>query len=323
MSELLIGLLSALVATNQPAALSNLVAQTTGVSIQVTDPNDPVEKEYRKLLEADDSAHEEVDQWIKDSASSNEKGAGLAETTLRARALQRLEPIRKSYEDFLARHPDHVRARLAFGSYLNDRGEEVEAVAQWEKARELDPKNPATWNNLANYYGHRSPVRKAFEYYAKAIELSPAEPVYYHNLATTVFLFRVDAMEFYQIDEQQVFDRALELYRSAMKLDPDNFVLASDYAQTYYGIRPPRTDDAIKAWEETLKIAANEEQREGVWLHLARIKLNAGRFDEARKHLEGVTNSVYAEMKRRLARNVVDKEAKAKDTIGTPPPVPK
>ena len=54
--------------------------------------------------------------------------------------------------------------------------------------------------------------------YAKAIELNPAEPVYYQNFATTVYLFRKDARAFYGINEQQVFDKALALYRKAMQI---------------------------------------------------------------------------------------------------------
>src|SRR6266566_1181525 len=208
--------------------------RTTGVSVTLPDPND---KEYHKLLELDDAAQEEVDKWIRDDTAFREQGAGLGTATLRVRVEQRLKPVRDAYDEFLRRHPDHARAHLAFGSFLNDTQDEEGALQHWEKARELDPKNPAAWNNLANYYGHRSPVKKAFEYYAKAIELNQNERIYYQNLATTVFLFRKDAMEFYKIDEQQVFDKALELYRQAMKLDPGNFVLASDYAQSYYGIR--------------------------------------------------------------------------------------
>jgi tetratricopeptide (TPR) repeat protein len=310
-SNLLIGLLSALVATNQPIALSNFVAQTTGVSLEVTDPNDPVEKAYRKLLDEDDAAQEEVDKWIRDNEAFKEKGAGIPEPAMRAQVLQRLEPVRKAYEEFLQRHPSHARAHLAYGSFLMDLREEEEAVKQMERARELDPKNPAPWNNLANHYGHRGPVKKAFEYYAKAIELNSNESVYYQNLATTVFLFRKDAMEFYGFDEPQVFNRSLELYRSALKLDPGNFVLASDYAQSYYGIRPMRHAEAIQAWEEALKAASNDEEREGVYIHLARIKLDAGRFDEVRNHLNSVTNAVYNVLKNRLVRNLNERENKS------------
>jgi tetratricopeptide (TPR) repeat protein len=313
-NNLLVGLLSALVSTNPPVAVSNFVAQTSGISVRIPDANDPMEREYRKLLEADDEAQEEVDKWIRDNEASREQAARLPDATLRSRVRQRLEVARKAYDDFLQRHPDHARARLAYGSFLMDIGEDADAARQMERSRELDPKNPAAWNNLANYYGHRSPVEKSFEYYAKAIELSPDEPVYYQNLATTVFLFRPAAMEFYQINEQQVFDRALELYRKAMKLDSDNFVLASDYAVSYYGIRPWRHDDAIAAWEGALKIAPGDEEREGVYVHLARVKLDAGRFDEARNHLNNVTNAMYEALKKRLTRNLEERENKSKET---------
>ena len=112
---------------------------------------------------------------------------------------------------------------MAYGSFLDDIGDEEAGKAQFENASQIDPKNPAAWNNLANYYGENGPLTNAFADYARAIELDPTEPVYYQNLATTVYLFRKDAREFYGINEQQVFDKALELYRKAIQLDPENF----------------------------------------------------------------------------------------------------
>ncbi|MHB8520116.1 MAG: tetratricopeptide repeat protein [Limisphaerales bacterium] len=313
----MIALVGALLATNQPLAVSNLVAQQTGVRLDVTDPNDPVEQEYQKLLADDDNAQTEVAHWVRDNAALGEKGVGAPRATLALRIEQRLAPVRKEYEYFFQRHPNHVRARLAFGSFLDDIQDEEGAVVQWEKARELDPKNPAAWNNLANYYGHRGPVTNAFAYYQKAIAINSNEPLYYQNFATTVFLFRRDAEEFYHINEQQVFDRALELYRQALKLNPTSFVLASDLAETYYGIKPARLKEAMDAWNYALKVAGNPEEREGVYLHLARYEMNSGRFGEARQHLNSVTNAMYAELRKRLVRNL---EAKEKKEHGTNAP---
>jgi tetratricopeptide (TPR) repeat protein len=174
------------------------------------------------------------------------------------------------------------------------------------------------YNNLANLYGHIGPVKKAFEYYAKAIELNPREPVYYHNFGTTVFLFRKDAMELYGITEQQVYDKALELYSKALKLDPDNFPLASDVAQTYYGIKPLRLEDALKAWTNTLALAHDEVEREGVYLHFARLKLQADRFPEVHVHLAAVTNQMYAALKNRISHNLDEQERKSKETNAPP-----
>ena len=144
MNNLLVGLLSALVSTNPPVAVSNFVAQATGVSVRIADPNDPLESEYQKLLEADDEAQEEVDKWIRDNEAIREPGAGPPDATLRARVLQRLAVARKAYDEFLQLHPDHARARLAYGSFLMDIGEESDAAKQMERSRELDPKNPGT-----------------------------------------------------------------------------------------------------------------------------------------------------------------------------------
>jgi tetratricopeptide (TPR) repeat protein len=309
--SLIIGLLCALVATHSFGETNQIVVKTTKAPDNVADSKDAAEKEYQELLEKDDAAQEEADRWIKDNQAFQAKGAGIENALLTLKIEQRFEPIRTAYENFLQRYPNHVRGRLAYGSFLNDTGKETEAAAQWDKARELDPKNPAAWNNLANYYGHHGPVTNAFSYYEKAIELNAKESVYYQNFATTVFLFRKDAMEFYKVDEQKVFDKALELYRKALQLDPQNFVLANDLAQSYYGIRPARPKEAVEAWRQALSLAKDDLQREGVYIHLARHELTMNQFAEARKHIDAVTNQNYTEIKQRLLKNLETRMARA------------
>jgi tetratricopeptide (TPR) repeat protein len=279
---------------------------------------DAVEKEYQKLMEDDDAAQAEVDQWIQDNDKFATQGAGLSQQEMKRKIRTRFEPIKQAYEDFLKRHPNHAKARIAYGSFLGDINDEDASQEQLEKALELETNNPAVYNNLANIYGHHGPVKKAFEFYTRAIELNPNESVYYHNFGTTVFLFRRDVEEYYGITEQQVFDKALVLYSNAMRLDPTNFPLASDIAQTYYGIKPTRVEDALNAWTNALRLASDELEREGVYVHFARIKLHAGRFDEARAHLSVITNEHYTALKQRLTKNIVELEAAAKATNSSP-----
>ena len=319
MRQLLLALLGAFLATSPLTAATNLVAGTTNPPpASAPDANDPVEKEYKKLMDDDDAAQAEVDQWIRDNQEAATRGAAVPNADLKRRIRERFEPIRKAYEDFIQRHPNHARARVAYGSFLGDLQEEEAAQEQWEKGLALNPKDPAVYNNLANLYGHVGQVKKAFEYYAKAIELNPREAIYYHNFGTSVYLFRKDAMEFYHITEQQVFDKALSLYSNALKLDPDNFPLASDVAQTYYGIKPLRLQDALTAWTNTLALAHDEIEREGVYLHFARLKLQADRFAEVRAHLNAITNEMYDVLKKRLVRNLDEQERKAKETNAPP-----
>jgi len=320
MSDLLLGLLVLLAATNNDVKTPAPPApMKTVLSARTADANDPAEQEYRKLLAEDDAASADVEKLIRENESFREKGAALSEALMEAKIQQRFEKVRAAWQDFLQRHPRHVAGWIAYGSFLNDLGEEFAAREQWEKALALDPKNPAIYNNLANSYGHRGPVQKAFEFYTRAIELEPAEPVYYHNFGTTVFLFRKDAQAFWKIDEPAVFDKALELYDRALRLDPENFLLAHDIAQTYYGIKPRRAAAELAAWERALKLAGDDFQREGVRLHLARSHLNSGRFSAARQQLGLVKDPRYNELRERVTRTLEKKEREAAGAEKTGP----
>jgi tetratricopeptide (TPR) repeat protein len=307
-SIFVIAALGALLATNPPVA-SNLVHSETGIVAKVASTNDPVEIEFKKLMAEDDAAQEEADQWIRDNAEFAARGGGIPNPELNQKIRERFAPVRKAYEKFIEQHTNHIGAMVAYASFLHDLGDEEGERKYLERALEIDKTDPAIWNNLANYHGHRGPVKKAFSYYEKAIELDPNEPVYYHNFGTTVFLFRKDVKEYYDLNEQQVFDKALGLYSNAMRLSPKDFPLASDVAQTYYGIKPSRTEDALRAWTNAFNLANDEVEREGVHTHLARIKLNAGRFAEAQRHLDVVTNSMYTDLKKRLERNLKEKSS--------------
>ncbi len=318
MNELLLSLLSALLSTNQVLAASNAVARATGIAIPVVNPADPVEREYQRLLEMDDEAQTEVDEWIRAAEESPDPGARL---TLVARIKQRFEPVETAYTDFLRRYPGHTRARLAFASLLGDLGRHDEAVAQMERARELDPNNPVVWNNLADHFSHFGPARKCIEYFARAVELAPAEPLYRANLATAVAVFRADARDLYQLpDDQAVLRKAIELYREARRLNPNDFKLATDLAQMYYLLEAPaetRTNPAaanpvleegLRAWRDAEQLSRDDLDRQGVAIHKARLAGMHLRFNQAREFLASVSHPGLAELKDRVARGIELKE---------------
>jgi tetratricopeptide (TPR) repeat protein len=317
-TNLVVAAVSALLATNQPAALSNLVQQQTGLAITVPATNDPVTMALDKLMRDDDAARAEVDEWILENQALLEQGQGASRAEMRQRILARFAPIHNGYEALVQQHTNRADVRIAFASYLGETGEELEAIEQLEQARLIDPKDPAIWNNLANLYGHNGDVKKSFEFYAKAIELEPTEPVYYHNFGTTVFLFRKDAREFYGIEEQQVFDKALLLYSNAMRLDPQDFKLAADVAQTFYGIQPPRPEAALQSWTNAFKLAPDDAERQGVHLHFARVKMRQGWLAEAQAHLDAVNTPDLEVLKNRLQRNLAEAQAAASTNNSAP-----
>ena len=63
-------------------------------------------------------------------------------------------------------------------------------------------------------------------------------------------------------------------------------------------------------------------EREGIYIHLVRIKIAAGRFDEARTQLDAVTNAMYANLKARLERNLAERENAATNPVVAVPANP-
>jgi tetratricopeptide (TPR) repeat protein len=267
------------------------------------------EEELQKIINEGEAANAEVEQWIaeseKDKSSADDQEAAKA---LSEKIQRRFGEARKGYEGFIGRYPKYGGGYAAYGDFLLGHYDEDGAEVQLVKALDLDRANATAYNDLANIYGHQGSVKEAFNYYAKAIKIDPTEPVYYENFATTVFLFRKDAKEYYDINEQQVFDKALLLYSNAMRLDPTNFALAADVAKSYYGIKPWRFEDALQSWTNALKVANNDLERQEVHTHFARILTQAGRYDEARANLNVVTDESYATLRERMLKNIAVKE---------------
>ena len=153
-----------MLAAHSPPDASQVVAEKAGFSVTATNSNDPDENEYHRLLLEDDAAEKEVLGWMANADAFAKAGGGESQLTLNSKIQKRLDIIKKEYEDFVERHPKHVNARLAFGSFLNDNNDQDGAFKQWEEARQLAPTNPAAWNNLGNYYGQRGPATNAFKY---------------------------------------------------------------------------------------------------------------------------------------------------------------
>jgi len=112
----------------------------------------------------------------------------------------------------------------------------------------------------------------------------------------------------YDLTEQQIYTKALGLYSNAFRLDPRNFSFAWDLAQTYYAIKPLPAEEALQTWTNALQIAQDEVDRENVYLHLARIKMLAGRYPEAKAQLNAVTNEHCLELKTLLIRSIQERE---------------
>jgi tetratricopeptide (TPR) repeat protein len=265
------------------------------------DPRD-TERWFRFLLSRTDELRAQSDQMSADTSPAAAK---------RFHAFERR--LENDYKHFLNDHPRHTRAMVAYGDYLSDLGREEEAMKWWEKAIAIDPKEAYAYNDIANYYGHYGRAADALKLYDKAIALAPTEPVFRFNWATTCCSFRNDSQKVYGWTKEEIFQHSLEQYRKARDLDPQNFDLSTAYAETFYMMPNPDWEEAYAAWKFCLGQPLSEGQRQFVCMHLARVCLHWGHYDEAKEWTAKMPagNSVRRTLERQIA------EKSKKSPIGT------
>lgn len=309
-------------ATNAPGSPSThttVAARTdTVVAAVPTNAEDKVELRYQLLLRQDDDALTETQKLI--SRSNAQQGSDWKENSeeeLRQMIQSRVGSVKKAYQDFLRDNPRHVKAMIAYGSFLCDLQEEEEGVTWWLKAREIDPRNAAVHNNLANHYSHDSNPKRAIEEYETAIALQPSEPTFYFNLGNMMYLYRKETGELKKWTEDEVFEHSLQAFRQARDLEPGSYDYAYTYAETFYGVKPTNWRRALEAWDFCLKLNITPIQRDQIYTHLARINIRLGKIKKARDYLELVKSDQWQDLRLRLTEIANHQEAilKVEDTL--------
>jgi tetratricopeptide (TPR) repeat protein len=269
-----------------------LVALSPSVRAE-EDPRD-TERQFRFLL----SRGEELQ-------AQNETSSPADAARLKGQ-VRRLEG---DYKHFLNDHPRHTRAMVAYGSLLYDQHVEDEGVRWWEKAIAIDPTEAYAYNDLANDYGHNGHADKALRYYQKAIDLVPTEPVFRFNWATTCQMYRNESHAVYGWSKEEIFQHALEQFRQARDLVPQDFGMASTYAETFYMMPKPDWQGAYNGWQFCLNQPLDDQQRQLVYANLARTCIRLGRIDEARQWLAKLTDNGQASIRRSLEKKIAEQSA--------------
>ena len=164
------------------------------------------------------------------------------------------------------------------------------------------------WNDWGNTYSHTGPITNTIVCYLNAIRLMPQEPMYRHNLAVCIFMYRKDAKMFFDVSEEHVFAMAMKEFRKARLLDPTNYDLAKETAQAQFGVKPFNAEDAYKDWAFVVRLVEGKDanERDDVYLSMARACSMGGRYEEAQKWLAKVTTESHIEIKNALRRKVME-----------------
>ena len=167
------------------------------------------------------------------------------------------------------------------------------------RSLELDPKRPDTWHHLGNIYSHGTnetpsglkTLQRALARARGSQQIPPLDPdadgfiaklalvcfettvllsendsienrtTYLETLATFVSLYRKDAMEYYGENEDHIFQRSLDIYSQARRLDPQNFDIAYGLASTFFAMKDTsRWQEGELAYLYAIALARNEHE---------------------------------------------------------------
>ena len=114
--------------------------------------NESPDERLNKILTADNTAITEIAGKIEKIRKAASPSVSEREQ-LTFRIRNRLDGIRQMYISFLEDHPNHAKARVAYGSFLTHIDDRRGALGQWQKALADDPSNAAALNNIATHIG--------------------------------------------------------------------------------------------------------------------------------------------------------------------------
>lgn len=156
---------------------------------------------------------------------------------------QGTESANALFDTLLEQHPEDVNLKMMYGSFLLMQNKDEEAKFQFQLVAEIDPVNPAVWQQLLNLALRANDMPEVIRLCTRSIELFPDTPEFYFYLG----------IAYYQQGEYQ---RALEIYKSGITAVPENNVTIKSDFYGQIGDIYHQLDDmekAYAAYDEALK----------------------------------------------------------------------
>jgi Tfp pilus assembly protein PilF len=139
----------------------------------------------------------------------------------------------------LARNPNSYLAHESLGDVLLRKGHVDEAMAQFQKALEIQPDYLKARNSLGNVFLEKGQVNEAIIQFHKALKIQPDNPMVYNNLGIA-------------LAQKGLADEAIIQFRKVLEIQPN-------YADAHYNLgvvlaQKGRLDEAIVQFRKALTI---------------------------------------------------------------------
>lgn len=263
-----------------------LLALSFGISLCFAAPSDDPQKDLQPLL----------DRQKELFAAAEKDDPNFDQDNFRIQ----LQQLSNDYDKVLRDHPDFAAGYAAYGLLLGKIDMRKESAAMLLQANRLDKNMPLVKNQLGNYLAEEGKPLDAVNYFLSAIQLAPKEALYHYQLGTLLTEARDDFLQSGNWTREGLDKAMHEAFRQATSLEPTNVAFAYRYGESFYDVEHPDWDQALQYWRELeLKVSSSVE-KQTVRLHEANVLMKQQKFDEARRLIESVTESVLEKQKQKL-----------------------
>jgi tetratricopeptide (TPR) repeat protein len=163
----------------------------------------------------------------------------------------------------LACTPDNFMACYGLGNALFQKGKEDEAIAQYQKAVEINPGYAEARNNLGNVLLQQGKVDEAIVQLQRALEIKPDFADAHNNLGNALL-------------QQGKVDEAMEHVLRALQINSDS-ANAHDILGNAF-LQKGNVDGAILEYQAALQLNPHYAE---AWYNLGNARLRQGKLDEA------------------------------------------
>ncbi|MCE0497278.1 MAG: tetratricopeptide repeat protein [Methylacidiphilales bacterium] len=163
----------------------------------------------------------------------------------------------------VAHNPESWMAHYNLGIALSQKGEEDEAIAQFQKTMEINPGHVLAHTNLGMALFHKGQVDAAIEQYQKVLQIYPDIAQAHNNLGNAYL-------------KKGWIDAAIAQYQKALEINPNYASVHTNLGDVL--LQEVRMDEAIAQYQEALGIDPNDVEAH---FKFGNALLQKGRMDEA------------------------------------------
>lgn len=217
--------------------------------------------------------------------------------------VQKKDRAEELYKTAISHDSDNWMAYEGYGYFLTRNGRYDEAIEQYEKVMSMTPENPFVLNNIGINFLYKNEFGRAAEAFEAASHIEPSSSVY------------ANTGSMYYFSENYL--KALEMYKKALRLEPDNYQWMASIADTYKYI-PEKRHLANEYFQDVIECASAElainPNIARTYQYLARAYGGLGDMDSAKKMMNAAnhidftsTESLYTNL--RIAVLMADDES--------------